>query len=426
MQEHILIIGNGGREYAIGRALKQDSRVKALYFAPGNGATHLLGTNLTYAHPQELLESITLHHITLVIIGPEAPLGEGLSDYLRSHNVRVFAPSKAAARLETSKAFMKDFVSAAHIPTARYMQSNDFQALCAFIDTLKPPIVVKADGLCAGKGVIIAQSYEEAKQTTQDMLSGTAFGEAGKCVVVEEFLEGYELSVFAICDGEDFIMLPACQDHKRLLTGDKGPNTGGMGAYTPTPLCDENLMNKIRQNIIAPTLQAMKKQGTPFEGVLFGGIMVVKKNNELEPYLLEFNVRFGDPECEVLMPLLQTPLLDIITYAIKHRIKELKCAFKEQYAVAVVASSKDYPYASSASVPIHIQAFDEKLGHIVYAGVSRDSQGELLASGGRVLLAVGIASHIQQARDNAYEILKNVSFEGMHFREDIAYRALAL
>lgn len=426
MQERILIIGNGGREYAIGRVLKEESRVEALFFAPGNGATHLLGTNLTYTHPQELLESIKLHHITLVIIGPEAPLSEGLSDYLRSHNVRVFGPSKAAARLESSKAFMKDFVSAACIPTARYMQSSDFEALCNFIDTLTPPIVVKADGLCAGKGVIIAQSYEEAKQITQEMLSGTAFGEAGKCVVVEEFLEGYELSVFAICDGENFIMLPVCQDHKRLLSGDEGPNTGGMGAYTPTPLCDENLMDKIKQHIIAPTLDLMRKNGTPFEGVLFGGIMVVKKNDELEPYLLEFNVRFGDPECEVLMPMLQTPLLDIFLHCIEGKINKLKCVIKKQYVVAVVASSKDYPYASSAPVSIKIQNFDEHLGHIVYAGVSVDSQGQLLASGGRVLLAVGIAPNIRQARDNAYEILKSIYFEGMHFRDDIAYKALEL
>lgn len=424
MQERILIIGNGGREYAIGLALKQDSRIESLYFAPGNGATHNLGQNLSYKNTQDILESIIKYNITLVVIGPEAPLGEGLSDDLRAHNVRVFAPSKAAAALELSKAYMKDFVSQAKIPTARYVQSSDFDCLCTFIDTLTPPIVVKADGLCGGKGVIIAQSYEEAKQSVKDMLSGISFGDAGKRVVVEEFLDGYELSVFALCDGKDFVILPACQDHKRLLTGDKGPNTGGMGAYTPTPLCDENLMDKIKQRIIAPTLDSMRKNGTPFEGVLFGGIMVVEKDGELEPYLLEFNVRFGDPECEVLMPMLQTPLLDILLHCVEGRVKDLRYELKHQYAVAVVASSKDYPYTSSTPMPIKIQNFDKNLGHIVYAGVSVDSQGQLLASGGRVLLAVGIASSLKQARDNAYKILKNVFFEGMHFRDDIAYRAL--
>ncbi|RDU59560.1 phosphoribosylamine--glycine ligase [Helicobacter marmotae] len=424
MQERILIIGNGGREYAMGLALKQDSRIAALYFAPGNGGTSQLGSNLSYKGFKELLELITLHHITLVIIGPEAPLGEGLSDELRAHNIRTFAPSKKAARLELSKAYMKDFVSKIDVPTARYMQSSDFMKLSAFIDTLSAPIVIKADGLCAGKGVIIAKSQEEAKSLTQDMLSGKAFGEAGKCVVIEEFLEGYELSVFAICDGQDYILLPACQDHKRLLSGDKGPNTGGMGAYTPTPLCDEYLLERISHTIISPTLKAMKEQGSPFQGVLFAGIMVVEKNGEPSPYLLEFNVRFGDPECEVLMPLLQTPLLDVITYSIEGRIKDLECQFKEGFAVAVVACSKDYPYASSASVPITIGEFEANLGHIVYAGVSYDEQKGLMANGGRVLLAVGLAHSIKQARDNAYKILQSVSFEGMQFRDDIAHRVL--
>lgn len=430
--ESILIIGSGGREYALGRALAADSRIKQLYFAPGNGATSALGINLPATSHQAILDSIRAHHIALVIIAPEAPLSEGLSDFLRASNIPVFGPSRAAARLESSKAFMKDLVASAGVPTARYLQSDDEGALCAFIDSLSAestpsrPIVVKADGLCAGKGVIIAQNSDEAKQAVRDMLSGSSFGEAGKCVVVEEFLEGYELSVFALCDGEDFIMLPACQDHKRLLSGDRGPNTGGMGAYTPTPLCDEALMESIKQTIIAPTLQAMKARGTPFEGVLFGGIMVCKDSvtHALKPYLLEFNVRFGDPECEVLLPLLETPLLDIVSHILDRRVGELVCAFKPQYAVAVVAASRDYPSAQAPSVPITIAPFDESLGHIVYAGVSKDSNSKLLASGGRVLLAVGVAANLKQARDNAYAILECVSFEGMQFRDDIAHRAL--
>lgn len=426
MQERILIIGNGGREYAMGRVLAADNRVAALYFAPGNGGTQNLGTNIACNKPAEILDSIKRLNISLVIIGPEAPISEGLGDFLRENGVRVFAPSMKAARLESSKAYMKDFVSQARIPTARYVQSSDIEEIYHFIDTLTPPIVVKASGLCAGKGVIIAQSHKEAKTCAKDMLSGALFGEAGKCVVVEEFLEGYELSVFAICDGNDFILLPACQDHKRLLAGDKGPNTGGMGAYTPTPLCDEALLTKIRTRIIAPTLKACKEQGEPFLGVLFAGIMVCEKNGELEPYLLEFNVRFGDPECEVLMPLLQTPLLDVITYAIEGKINQLQCAFKPLYAVAVVACSKDYPYKSSAPAPISIHHFNENLGHIVYAGVEVDSKGQLLATGGRVLLAVGMGESLKIARDNAYEILGHISFAGMQFRDDIAHRALAL
>lgn len=425
MRERILIVGNGGREYAIALALKDDMRVEALYFAPGNGATHKLGTNFSYKTSQDIIESINHYGITLVVIGPEAPLEVGLSDELRANGIRVFAPSKSAARLETSKAYMKDFVSNVKIPTASYIQSSDFDILCAFVDTLIPPVVVKADGLCAGKGVFIAQSHDDAKHMIKKMLSGEAFGDAGKCVIVEEFLDGYELSVFAVCDGKDFIMLPACQDHKRLLSGDKGPNTGGMGAYTPTPLCDNALMDKICNKIITPTLCAMREQGTPFEGVLFAGIMVVEKQGILEPYLLEFNVRFGDPECEVLMPILQTPLLDIITHSINGNIRQLHCQFKDRFAVAVVVASKDYPYTSSPNVPISVKDFDSNLGHIIYAGVSSDENGHLLASGGRVLLAVGVAQNIKQARDNAYTILKNIHFDGMQWRDDIAYRALA-
>lgn len=424
MQENVLIIGNGGREYAMGLVLKNDKRIDKLYFAPGNGGTHLLGVNIPATQHTEILESIQKYAITLVIIGPEAPLSEGLSDFLQKHNVRVFGPSLAASRLESSKAYMKDLVSQAGIKTAKYMQSNDLNALSEFIHTLTPPIVVKADGLCAGKGVIIAQSHSEAITHTKEMLSGKAFGNAGMRVVVEEFLDGYELSVFAISDGKDFIMLPACQDHKRLLSGDNGPNTGGMGAYTPTPLCDEALLERIKKDIIAPTLEIMRKQGNPFVGVLFGGIMVCKRDNELIPYLLEFNVRFGDPECEVLMPLLQTPLLDIVTHAIEGTITQLECKMIEKYAVAVVASSKDYPYKSSPAVPISVKDFDKNLGHIVYAGVSVAESGEILASGGRVLLAVGVAQSLAKAKDNAYEIMRHISFEGMHFRDDIAFRAL--
>lgn len=424
MQENILIIGNGGREYAMGLVLKNDRRVGGLYFAPGNGGTHTLGINIIATKHTDILESIKKYAITLVIIGPEAPLSEGLSDFLREHNVRVFGPSLAASRLESSKAYMKDLVSKAGIKTAKYMQSNDLNALSEFIHTLTPPIVIKADGLCAGKGVIIAQSHKQAIAHTKEMLSGDAFGDAGKRVVIEEFLDGYELSVFAISDGKDFIMLPACQDHKRLLSGDNGPNTGGMGAYTPTPLCDESLLEKIKVEIIAPTLQILREQGTPFVGVLFGGIMVCKRDNELTPYLLEFNVRFGDPECEVLMPLLETPLLDIVIHAIDGKIAEIKCNMAQKYAVAVVASSKDYPYKSSPAVPISVKEFDENLGHIVYAGVSLAESGEILASGGRVLLAVGLAHSLSLARDNAYEIMKHISFEGMHYRDDIAFRAL--
>lgn len=327
---------------------------------------------------------------------------------------------------------MKDFVASCGIPTARYIQTSDSQKAKDFARSLPLPVVIKASGLCAGKGVIIAQSYEEAESTIDNMLSGKEFGQAGECIVVEEFLSGYELSVFGICDGESFTLLPPCQDHKQLYNGDKGPNTGGMGAYTPSPLCDEALLEKIATKIFAPTLAGMEKRGTPFSGVLFAGIMVV----EGEPYLLEFNVRFGDPECEVLLPLLQTPLLDICHAVESKQIATLPITFRQGYCVGVVLASHNYPFGSSMPHPITIAPFDSTLGHICYAGVSPnkvdssrggekvDSSCPLLASGGRVALAIGVAPTLAKAKQNAYTIANCIAFEGKVLRTDIADKAL--
>lgn len=428
----VLIVGNGGREYALGLHLKQDSRIQELFFTPGNAGTALLGINITLPHNQDIVEFCQKEGISWVIIGGESALVGGLSDELRAKGISTFGPSRAAAELEGSKAFMKDFVASCGIPTARYIQTSDPQKAKDFARLLPLPVVIKASGLCAGKGVIIAQSYEEAESTIDNMLSGKEFGQAGECIVVEEFLSGYELSVFGVCDGESFTLLPPCQDHKQLYNGDKGPNTGGMGAYTPSPLCDEMLLEKIASKIFAPTLAGMEKRGTPFSGVLFAGIMVV----EGEPYLLEFNVRFGDPECEVLLPLLQTPLLDICHAAESKQIATLPITFRQGYCVGVVLASHNYPFGSSTPHPITIAPFDSTLGHICYAGVSPnkadsskggekvDSSSSLLASGGRVALAIGVAPTLAKAKHNAYTIANCIAFEGKVLRTDIADKAL--
>lgn len=421
--QKILIVGNGGREYAIGKAFLQDSRVSKVYFYPGNGGTSKLGENISTRSNEELIDFILSHQIDFVFIGGETPLVEGMSDILTQAKIKVFGPTQRAAQLEGSKAFMKDFVSSFNIPTARYLQTSDFVKGKEFITSLTPPIVIKADGLCAGKGVVISSTKEEAFVELENMLEGKSFGDASKCVVIEEFLDGYELSVFAICDGEDCILLPAAQDHKRLLSGDMGPNTGGMGAYAPTPLCDEVMMKKIQDCIILPTLKGMKERGIPFCGVLFAGIMVVEKQSVLQPYLLEFNVRFGDPECEILLPLLKTPLLDICYGVLEHRLGELKVEILDKYCVGVVVASQNYPYNSSEARLITIGDFDKKIGHICFAGVS-DKNGELFATGGRVMLCVGIGDSFENARKNAYSIVDKVHFEGMNYRDDIGFRAL--
>lgn len=415
----ILIVGSGGREYAIALALKRDKSVESLYFAPGNGATDELGVNINIKDFEKLVLFVKKEGIDLTIVGPEAPLVEGITDVFKKHGLVIFGVSKDAARLEGSKAFMKDFLSRHNIPTARYIQTDSFNKADDFIDTLTPPIVVKADGLCAGKGVIIAKSKEEAKQSARDMLSGESFGSAGKNVVIEEFLDGYELSIFAVCDGENYKILPAAQDHKRLLDNDEGPNTGGMGAYAPTPLADDDIYAQAEEFVIKPTLKGMKDEGMPYTGVLFIGAMVVNK----KVYVLEYNVRFGDPECEVLMPLLKTSAKELFYKAAVGRLDELDLEFKDEFAVGVVVASKDYPYKNSDPKPITVEYKNSTNSHIAYAGVDKKDD-VLYASGGRVLVCVGTGESIQKARDNAYNLTKKVSFEGAKFRNDIAYQAL--
>ncbi len=419
----ILILGSGGREYSIGLAIANEAADHELFFQPGNGATDALGTNIDIKDYNELAVFAKENTIDLTIVGPEAPLVDGVVDIFKANGLTIFGPSREAAQLEGSKVYMKNFLAKYNIPTAAYIESDSIEELFKFTNSLKTPIVVKADGLCGGKGVIIAQSHDEAKKAISEMLSGKSFGDAGKKVIVEEFLDGYELSMFAVCDGKDYILLPAAQDHKRIGDGDTGPNTGGMGAYAPTPLVDEELYQKVRERIIRPTLDGMQAENASFEGVLFIGIMVVNG----EPITLEFNVRFGDPECEILMPLMTSPVSDMFYKAATERLGEIKVEFSDQYAVGVVMASGNYPY--SASIPAEI-ILDEvhheeiaKYTHISYAGVTKED-GKLMATGGRVLVCVGLGNSIKEARDRAYLRCGQVHFAGKKFRNDIAYQAL--
>ena len=421
---NILVIGAGGREYSIGMALKKDKGVDKLYFAPGNGATDNLGENLSISDFNELADFCETNSIDLTIVGPEAPLVAGIVDIFESRGLTIFGPTAKASQLEGSKIFMKNFLARHNIPTAKYIETDLIEDAYKFIDSLETPIVVKADGLCGGKGVIIAQSHDEAKETAKDMLSGNSFGDAGTSIVIEEFLDGYELSVFAICDGEDFVVLPAAQDHKRLLNGDKGPNTGGMGAYAPTPLVNDEIYRKLNERVIVPTLKGMKDEGNPFKGVLFMGVMVVNG----EPMILEYNVRFGDPECEELMPLLKTPASELFYKASIGKLNEVDVEFYDKYAVGVVMASRNYPYGSSEPAEIIIDDIVhddlEANSHISFAGVSRGEDDKLYATGGRVLICVGIGDSIAQAQERAYMLVGQVHFAGKQCRTDIAYQAL--
>ncbi|ANS24325.1 phosphoribosylamine--glycine ligase [Campylobacter jejuni] len=413
----IMILGSGAREYSIALALRRVDKNLEFYFAPGNGATESLGTNLNLKDPVVLATYAKEKGFDLCIVGSESFLAEGIVDIFKQQGLAIFGPSKAAAMLETSKSFMKSFLKKYRIKTAKFLNTNDIEKAKNFIYSLTPPIVVKADGLCAGKGVIIAKTHEEAIEETAKMLSGESFGDAGKLVVIEEFLDGYELSIFAVCDGNDFVLLPAAQDHKKLLDNDQGPNTGGMGAYAPSSLANESLLRKVQKDIILPTLAGMKKEGVEFCGVLFIGAMIVGN----KPYVLEFNVRFGDPECEVLMPLIEDPL-ELILAATQRRLRHAKIKIKKEFAVGVVCASENYPYKSSPKSEITVNNIPEN-SHISYAGVSLED-GKLMADGGRVLVCVGTGKSIEEAQKNAYKLCDNVNFKGKQYRKDIAHQVL--
>jgi len=421
---NVLILGAGGREYSIGLALSKDENVEKIYFSPGNGGTDALGENLDISDFSKLADFVEDNEVDLTIVGPEGPLVDGVVDVFEARGLTIFGPSAKAAQLEGSKIFMKNFLARHNVPTAAYIETDSLQDAYKFIERLVAPIVVKADGLCGGKGVIIAPSRDAAKKAAGEMLSGNAFGEAGTSIVVEEFLDGYELSVFAICDGKDYVVLPAAQDHKKLLNGDEGPNTGGMGAYAPTPLVNDEIYRKLNERVIEPTLKGMKEEGMPFTGVLFIGVMVVND----EPIILEYNVRFGDPECEEIMPLLKSPASELFYKAATGDLKNAKIEFHDKYAVGVVMASKGYPYKSSPMAEIIIDdIYHEELtenAHIAYAGVTRGDDGKLYASGGRVLVCVGIGDSIAQAQKRAYMLVGQVHFVGKQCRTDIAYQAL--
>jgi phosphoribosylamine--glycine ligase len=424
---NILIIGSGGREYSIGLALKKDKNVDKIYFAPGNGASDLLGENIAISDFSKLADFVVESGIDLTIVGPEAPLVDGIVDLFEERGLTIFGPTAKAAQLEGSKIFMKNFLARHNIPTARYIETDNLEDAYKFINQLDAPIVVKADGLCGGKGVIIAQSHDDAKRAAGEMLSGNSFGDAGTKIVVEEFLDGYELSVFAICDGKDFVVLPAAQDHKRLLNNDEGPNTGGMGAYAPTPLVNSEIYRKLDERVIKPTLKGMEDEGMPFRGVLFIGVMVV----DGEPIILEYNVRFGDPECEELMPLLKSPASELFYKAATSDLATANIEFYDKYAVGVVMASRDYPYRSSEPAEIIIDDIVhndiEANSHISFAGVSRgEDDDKLYATGGRVLVCVGLGDTISEAHERAYMLCGQVHFIGKQCRTDIAYQALGI
>lgn len=420
----ILLIGSGGREHALAWKLKQSPKCAALYCAPGNAGIAQVAECVSIAADDipELVKFAQDNAIDFVVVGPEGPLVEGIIDAFEAANIPAFGPNRQAAILEGSKGFTKDLCRKYALPTAAYERFTDVSAAKEFIAGQRVPIVVKADGLAAGKGVIIAQTLEEANAAVEDMLSGNAFGKAGAEVVIEEFMDGEELSFFALSDGQTVLPLTSAQDHKRVGDGDTGPNTGGMGAYSPAHMMDQALHDKIMTTIIQPTIDAMAKEGRPYKGVLYAGLIMVGDT----PKLIEYNARFGDPECQVMMPLLDSDLVDLLYACTQGRLDQ--CApltWKKDQALCVVMAAKGYPGSYAKNTVIDHLPEDKEDLIIFHAGTAKNDAGNVVSIGGRVLNVVALASTLKQAQEKSYTAIDQIKWPEGFCRRDIGWRAIA-
>ena len=416
----VLIVGNGGREHALGWSFSRDPRIEKIWFAPGNAGTAELGENLKFAATdgEGIAAWAAKEKPGLVVVGPEAPLCAGLADRLRELGFRVFGPGKKGAQLEGSKSFCKELLVSLGIPTAKAGSFQIIEEAIRFSESLPCPQVVKADGLAAGKGVVIAASHAEAAGAIRQMMADRVFGEAGTTVLIEEFLEGEELSVHAVTDGKNLVILPGAQDHKRVGEGDTGPNTGGMGAYAPAPRATPDLLREVKERILLPTLKGLAQRGIEYRGVLYAGLMLTKSG----PKVLEYNCRFGDPETQVLIPLLETPLWDLLGAAADGDLSGLPVKILSGAAMTVVLAADGYPTKPVLGQVIRIGP-SQPDSHLFHAGTKAGLRGVEVA-GGRVLAATGWGRDLKSAKARAYALVEQISFEGMQFRRDIGHRAL--
>ncbi len=418
----ILVVGSGGREHAIAWKLAQSPRTPALYCAPGNAGIESLAACVPIKADDiaGLKAFVIKEEIDLTIVGPEAPLAMGIADEFRRAKLRIFGPTKNAARLEASKIFSKDVMARAGIPTARARSFSQAAEALAYLDQHELPVVIKADGLAQGKGVIIATTREQAREAVIDSMEKAVFGQAGKQVLIEQFLDGEELTIMAFTDGKTVVpMLPA-QDHKRVGDGDTGLNTGGMGAYCPAPLGTMSLRAQVTREILQPIVDTVGRLGSPFQGVLYAGLMVV----DGVPYVLEFNARLGDPETQVVLPLLKTDFLEVVEAVVEHRLDELDVVWHDDTAVCVVMTSAGYPGSYQNGFPIHgLQSGGAGRAIVFHAGTARKN-GTVVTAGGRVLGITGRGTTLKDAQAEAYTAVASITFEGCHYRKDIAHRAL--
>jgi phosphoribosylamine--glycine ligase len=417
----LLVVGSGGREHALAWKLAQAPRVQLVYVAPGNGGTaqdeRLANVDITDIH--ELADFAEREQVALTVVGPEAPLAAGIVNVFRQRGLKVFGPSKEAAQLESSKDFAKAFMKRHHIPTAAYETFSDAAAAHAYVEKNGAPIVIKADGLAAGKGVVVAMSPEEAHQAIDMMLADNKLGDAGARVVIEEFLAGEEASFIVMVDGKHVLALASSQDHKRLQDGDQGPNTGGMGAYSPAPIVTPQLHARVMREIILPTVAGMEKEGIRYTGFLYAGLMIDAQGN---PKTLEFNCRMGDPETQPIMARLKGDFSKVVEHAIAGTLNQVELEWDRRTALGVVLAAHNYPETPRKGDRISdIPA--ETVDSVTFHAGTQMVDGKLVTSGGRVLCVVGLADSVRSAQNVAYETVNRISFDGMQYRNDIGYRA---
>jgi phosphoribosylamine--glycine ligase len=421
----ILVVGSGGREHAIVRKLSESVHAPEIVVAPGNPgiASQVTCVNVAVDAIDSMVELAREQAVDWVFVGPEIPLALGLVDRLTEAGIPALGPSQAAARLESSKAFSKDLMARHGIPTANYDVFTSLDEILAHLAECPIPVVVKASGLAAGKGAVVCMSREEAVSAARQMLGDKVFGDAGDEVVVEEFMQGEEASVFVLCDGSRSVLLPSAQDHKRLRDGDQGPNTGGMGAYSPAPCVTPSVLASVCQNIVEPTLRAMEQEGCPYKGILYVGLMLTKAG----PKVVEFNCRLGDPETQCVLPILEADLVDLCQAALAGRLGDIHVPAPRKASAIVVLAAEGYPGPIRKGRKIHgIEIADAMEGvQVLHAGTALDANGDLVSSGGRVLGVVGVGDSLQQAVDVAYAGVAQVNFEGMQHRTDIASRGLS-
>ena len=420
--ENILIIGNGGRENSLAWAIQKNELVKKVFLIPGNAGSERINKceriKIDIKKRKELVEKLDFLKVDLIVIGPEIPLADGLADFLREKDFKVFGPGKDGAKLEYSKSWAKEFMQDANIPTAKFWKVSSLEEAKKIIHSTSIPLVVKADGLASGKGVFIPDSKEECVTATESIFNGK-FGNSGDMVVLEEKIHGPEVSVFALCDGKKYILLPSAQDHKRLNEEDKGPNTGGMGAYSPAPLLTKNYLERIIKEIIEPTINELNKKNIDYKGVIYFGLMITKSG----PKVIEYNCRFGDPECQTIMPLMDQSFVFLLEKcSMGNLIGSEKIDTSDKVSGCVIATSKGYPFEYKTGFPIKIGRIDPNDCQIFDSGTSLSKDGELLTDGGRVLSIVCQDKDFDLVFEKAYKNLKEINFDGIYFRNDIGHQ----